>query len=79
MVMVMAPEDLPSELLAAVDIILPNEGELARLTGLPTRTADEVARAAMALRARGPRGEGVLTNRVGRSWPYARAGHAQWW
>jgi len=50
-----APEDLPNELLAAVDIILPNEGELARLTGLPTQTTGEVARAAMALRARGPR------------------------
>ncbi len=50
-----APEDLPNELLAAVDIILPNEGELARLTGLPTRTTDEVAIAAIALRARGPR------------------------
>ena len=48
-----APAHLPDSLLAAVDILMPNEGELRTLTGLPTGTVEEVARAAEALRARG--------------------------
>jgi len=50
-----APTTIPAELLAAVDVLLPNEGELAGLTGLPTGTTEEATRAARSLRARGPR------------------------
>lgn len=48
-----APAALPAGLLALVDVLIPNEGELALLTGLPTDTEDEAARAAAQLRALG--------------------------
>lgn len=48
-----APDTLPDDLLAHVDVLLPNEGELAALAGLPASTDEEAARAAAALRARG--------------------------
>jgi ribokinase len=47
--------DLPAELLALLDVTVPNESELRALTGRPTGTLDEVAVAAEALRARGAR------------------------
>jgi ribokinase len=46
---------LPDDLLALTDILAPNEIEAAMLSGLPTGTLDEVAAAARALQARGPR------------------------
>ncbi len=48
-----APAALPAALLRDVDVLLPNEGELATLAGLPARDAAEAARAAQALRERG--------------------------
>lgn len=45
--------DLPDELLACCDILLPNETELATLTGLPCTTMDEITSAAKALLKRG--------------------------
>jgi ribokinase len=41
--------------LALLDFLVPNQGELALLTGLPTATRDEAAAAAAALRAQGPK------------------------
>ncbi|CAJ1957754.1 unnamed protein product, partial [Sphenostylis stenocarpa] len=38
---------LPPELLGFVDILSPNETELARLTGMPTESFEEIARAAL--------------------------------
>ncbi|KAL6006371.1 hypothetical protein ACLOJK_037322 [Asimina triloba] len=38
--------DIPEELLNSVDILSPNETELARLTGLPTETFEQVTEAA---------------------------------
>jgi ribokinase len=46
---------LPDDLLALVDLCVPNEHELALLTGLPTSTRDDVVIAARLLRERGPR------------------------
>jgi ribokinase len=46
---------LPAELLAVVDVIVPNELELRALTGHSTETLGDVAAAANQLRARGPR------------------------
>lgn len=48
-----APAAISDALLRHVDILLPNEGELATLAGMPTRTDDDAARAALALRQRG--------------------------
>lgn len=41
---------IPSELLEKVDFLIPNEGELSILTGLPTDTAESVRRSAVLLR-----------------------------
>lgn len=49
------PVDFPRTLLSLVDVCLPNESELAALTGSPVTTIDEVERAAEALRRMGPR------------------------
>jgi ribokinase len=45
---------LPDALLAQVDILTPNEGEAAALVGFPIAADADAARAADALRARGP-------------------------
>jgi ribokinase len=47
--------EIPDELLKRSEICTPNEIELARLTGLPVGTIDEVEAAARALRKRGAR------------------------
>jgi ribokinase len=47
--------ELPAELLAVLDVIVPNESELQTLTGRTTDTLDDVTAAAEALRERGPR------------------------
>jgi ribokinase len=47
--------ELPHELLAVLDVIVPNETELRALTGRPTESLDDAAAAAEVLRARGPR------------------------
>jgi len=44
---------LPPELLALVDVLIPNESETAALTGLPVTSADELTAAADCLRAQG--------------------------
>ena len=49
------PVDFPHVLLKQVDLCLPNESELAAITGLRVRTFAEVELAAAALRAMGPR------------------------
>lgn len=36
---------IPSELLNFVDILSPNESELARLTGMPTESFEQISRA----------------------------------
>ncbi len=73
-----ASRALPDGLLAAVDVLMPNEGELAALTGLPTETDEEAVRAAATLRAegvgivvvkRGERGALVVDDRGVRSIP----------
>lgn len=58
---------LPDTLLAAVDILLPNQGEAGVLAGMKVRTLADAERAARLLLARGPRcvllklgGDGVL-------------------
>eukprot|EP00434_Breviolum_minutum_P020863 symbB.v1.2.018403.t2/scaffold1435.1/size118962/8 len=49
-------EDRPisSDLLAVINFLCPNEGELQRLTGMPTSTRDEVLAAAETLVEKGP-------------------------
>ena len=47
--------ELPDELLAMLDICVPNEMELRMLTGRPTDSLNDVAAAAELLRARGPK------------------------
>ena len=47
--------ELPADLLAAIDVIVPNEPELQTLTGRPIGTLDDVVAAADRLRAQGPR------------------------
>jgi len=44
---------LPRDLVSAVDVLSPNEHELARLSGRPVRTRDEVVAAARAVQAAG--------------------------
>lgn len=41
-----APEAIPEEVLAAVDWITPNETELAKITGMPADTLEEIGKAA---------------------------------
>lgn len=60
--------DLPDELYDLVDIITPNETEAARLAGFPIAGADDAARAAAALRARGV---GVAAIKLGARGVYA--------
>ena len=48
-----AREDIPDTLLAAVDVLTPNETELALLSGCHTDTPEDAARAAETLLARG--------------------------
>lgn len=48
-----APRGLSPALLGAVDVLMPNEGELATLAGMPAGTEEDAARAAQALRERG--------------------------
>lgn len=50
-----APESLPDDILKMVDFITPNETELEKLSGLPTRTTEEIRKAAQRLLARGAR------------------------
>jgi ribokinase len=45
--------DLPPDMLALCDLVTPNEGEAAALTGIDVRTPDDAARAAGVLLARG--------------------------
>ena len=54
---------LPASLLACVDVVSPNESELARLTGLEAGTAAEAARAACALLDAAPGVRAVLVKR----------------
>ncbi len=49
------PASLSDALMTNVDLLLPNEGELATLTGLPVESVDAAARAAATLRCRGVR------------------------
>ena len=44
-----APDSLPDELLRSVDYLTPNETELARLSGMPTDTAEQTEQAARSL------------------------------
>lgn len=46
-------EPVSEELLSCLDVISPNETELARLTGLPTRTEEEIQRAVAKLKEKG--------------------------
>jgi ribokinase len=46
--------DLPDELLQLTDVLMPNEREAERLTGLPVEMVDQAEAAARALRRRGP-------------------------
>jgi len=48
------PVDFPHELLRMVDCCLPNESELAALTGMPVASIEQIQRAAEALRQKGP-------------------------
>ena len=48
-----APATLPAGLLRNVDVLLPNEGELAMLAGMPVESVEEATQAAAALRGRG--------------------------
>jgi len=50
-----APATLADGLLGMIDVLMPNEGELAALTGMPTGSVEEAARAAARLRERGVR------------------------
>jgi ribokinase len=50
---------LPAELLGALDVIVPNEGEAARLSGLAVDDDESVERAGRALLATGPRAANV--------------------
>ena len=45
-----APESLPEDVLPFIDYLTPNETELAKLTGLPTETLEEIQTAAQVLR-----------------------------
>lgn len=53
--------DLPSDLLATVDILLPNESELATLTGKPTETLGQIIEAATSLIGKTGIGQIVVT------------------
>lgn len=48
-------QPLPADLLAKVDVLVPNETEAAALTGLPPAAPFDAARAAAQLRGQGPR------------------------
>lgn len=48
-----APDSFPQDLWDKVDILTPNEGELARLSGLPTQTLPQVREACEALLEKG--------------------------
>lgn len=48
-----APESLPEDVLPFIDYLTPNETELAKLTGLPTGTLEEIQRAAQVLLCKG--------------------------
>ncbi len=56
-----ASADLPPELLNAVDVLVPNETELATLTGLPTGSLKQIQAAARSLMAASGVGEVVVT------------------
>ncbi len=49
------PVSFPHDLLKLVDICVPNESELAALTGLPVQTIDDLRTASIALKRKGPR------------------------
>jgi len=49
------PQNLPAELLNTIDVLLPNEGELATLAGMPVQTEEDAVQAATLLRERGVR------------------------
>ena len=69
-----ARADIPDELLAAVDIIKPNETELAKLTGMPTTTREEMVQAARSLLTRGAKA--VLLSLGGDGSAFIDAGQA---
>ena len=48
-----APESLPEDVLPFIDYLTPNETELAKLTGLPTETLEEIQTAAQVLLCKG--------------------------
>ena len=48
-----APESLPEDVLPFIDYLTPNETELAKLTGLPTGTLEEIQTAAQVLLCKG--------------------------
>ena len=48
-----APDNIPDDVLAAVDWITPNETELSRITGMPADTLEEISAAAAILLGKG--------------------------
>lgn len=48
-----APDSLPEDVLDSIDYLTPNETELAKLTGMPTETLEQIRQAAQVLLDRG--------------------------
>jgi ribokinase len=67
--------DLPDELFAACDIFLPNETELATLTGMPVQTIPQIAEAADRLLSRG--GKHIIVTLGSRGAYWITNGHSQ--
>jgi len=68
-----APAVLPDELLALTDLLVPNENEAERLTGLHVFTMEEAAAAAAALQKRGPQ---MVVITLGERGALLASGHA---
>lgn len=66
--------DIPREVMANVDVIIPNEAETTELTGLPTTTRVDAAMAATELVDRGARFAVVTCGSRGASWASASHG-----
>lgn len=66
--------DIPREVMAHVDVIIPNETETTELTGLPTTTRVDAAMAATELVDRGARFAVVTCGSRGASWASASHG-----
>lgn len=66
--------DIPREVMANVDVIIPNESETTELTGLPTTTRVDAAMAATELVDRGARFAVVTCGSRGASWASASHG-----